>query len=172
MLPVVVGARISPVRGRRCSPTTRFSVPPCIPLQVLVERDRLPLERKPALLVKIAPDLTTQDKQDIASIICEVRRWGGEAGETLGWRASCLTLHSAGAGLPCSWQVTSPKGQADLQLSGCRRGGVLGSFESMGACVCHPDLGDSLGGEGQVLCPWARCWGTCGGGGPGLAAWG
>ncbi|XP_032925567.1 dihydroorotate dehydrogenase (quinone), mitochondrial isoform X4 [Catharus ustulatus] len=40
--------------------------------KVLVERDRLPCERKPAVLVKIAPDLTAQDKQDIASVVCEL----------------------------------------------------------------------------------------------------
>ncbi|XP_065497355.1 dihydroorotate dehydrogenase (quinone), mitochondrial [Caloenas nicobarica] len=40
--------------------------------KVLAERDALPCERKPAVLVKIAPDLTTQDKQDIASVICEL----------------------------------------------------------------------------------------------------
>lgn len=42
--------------------------------QVLVERDLLPCKQKPALLVKIAPDLTAQDKQDIASVVCEVRK--------------------------------------------------------------------------------------------------
>lgn len=36
----------------------------------------LPSERKPAVLVKIAPDLTEQDKQDIAGVVCEVRGWG------------------------------------------------------------------------------------------------
>ncbi|KAF1575882.1 Dihydroorotate dehydrogenase (quinone), mitochondrial, partial [Eudyptes moseleyi] len=40
--------------------------------KVLAERDLLPCERKPAVLVKIAPDLTMQDKQDIASVICEL----------------------------------------------------------------------------------------------------
>ncbi|XP_053843315.1 dihydroorotate dehydrogenase (quinone), mitochondrial isoform X2 [Vidua macroura] len=40
--------------------------------KVLVERDLLPCKRKPAVLVKIAPDLTAQDKQDIASIVCEL----------------------------------------------------------------------------------------------------
>uniref|UniRef100_A0A8C3JQK3 Dihydroorotate dehydrogenase (quinone), mitochondrial n=1 Tax=Calidris pygmaea TaxID=425635 RepID=A0A8C3JQK3_9CHAR len=40
--------------------------------KVLAERDALPFERKPAVLVKIAPDLTTQDKEDIASIVCEL----------------------------------------------------------------------------------------------------
>ncbi|XP_053934385.1 dihydroorotate dehydrogenase (quinone), mitochondrial isoform X1 [Cuculus canorus] len=40
--------------------------------KVLAERDALPCERKPAVLVKIAPDLTAQDKQDIASIICKL----------------------------------------------------------------------------------------------------
>ncbi|KAL8195160.1 UNVERIFIED_CONTAM: hypothetical protein K2H54_047341 [Gekko kuhli] len=40
--------------------------------QVLAERDALTCERKPAVLVKIAPDLTAQDKADIASVVCEV----------------------------------------------------------------------------------------------------
>ncbi|XP_075290217.1 dihydroorotate dehydrogenase (quinone), mitochondrial [Opisthocomus hoazin] len=40
--------------------------------KVLAARDVLPCERKPAVLVKIAPDLTAQDKQDIASVICEL----------------------------------------------------------------------------------------------------
>lgn len=40
--------------------------------KVLAERDMLPSERKPAVLVKIAPDLTEQDKQDIAGVVCEV----------------------------------------------------------------------------------------------------
>ncbi|XP_065601448.1 dihydroorotate dehydrogenase (quinone), mitochondrial [Cyrtonyx montezumae] len=40
--------------------------------KVLAERDMLPCERKPAVLVKIAPDLTEQDKQDIAGVVCEV----------------------------------------------------------------------------------------------------
>ncbi|XP_064375959.1 dihydroorotate dehydrogenase (quinone), mitochondrial isoform X2 [Dromaius novaehollandiae] len=40
--------------------------------KVLAERDALPCARKPAVLVKIAPDLTVQDKQDIASVVCEV----------------------------------------------------------------------------------------------------
>ncbi|XP_015283695.1 PREDICTED: dihydroorotate dehydrogenase (quinone), mitochondrial [Gekko japonicus] len=39
---------------------------------VLAERDALTCERKPAVLVKIAPDLTAQDKEDIASVVCEV----------------------------------------------------------------------------------------------------
>eukprot|EP00076_Gallus_gallus_P044432 XP_025009970.1 dihydroorotate dehydrogenase (quinone), mitochondrial isoform X1 [Gallus gallus] len=39
--------------------------------KVLAERDMLPSERKPAVLVKIAPDLTEQDKQDIAGVVCE-----------------------------------------------------------------------------------------------------
>ena len=36
-------------------------------VQVLKERDRLP--HCPPLLVKIAPDLTTQDKEDIAAVV-------------------------------------------------------------------------------------------------------
>ncbi|NXU57134.1 PYRD dehydrogenase, partial [Turnix velox] len=41
-------------------------------MKVLRERDALPCEHKPAVLVKIAPDLTMQDKQDIASVVCEL----------------------------------------------------------------------------------------------------
>ncbi|NXD73096.1 PYRD dehydrogenase, partial [Eolophus roseicapillus] len=40
--------------------------------KVLVARDALPCAHKPAVLVKIAPDLSTQDKQDIASVVCEL----------------------------------------------------------------------------------------------------
>ncbi|NXD14874.1 PYRD dehydrogenase, partial [Nothocercus nigrocapillus] len=40
--------------------------------KVLSERDALPCERKPAVLVKIAPDLSAQDKQDIAGVVCEL----------------------------------------------------------------------------------------------------
>lgn len=40
--------------------------------QVLKERDALQEERKPPVLVKIAPDLTAQDKQDIADVVTEV----------------------------------------------------------------------------------------------------
>lgn len=40
--------------------------------QVLQERDALKGVRKPAVLVKIAPDLTAQDKEDIASVAREV----------------------------------------------------------------------------------------------------
>lgn len=49
-------------------------------LQVLQERDALKGAHKPAVLVKIAPDLTAQDKEDIASVVREVRAgaraWG------------------------------------------------------------------------------------------------
>nr|XP_058899950.1 dihydroorotate dehydrogenase (quinone), mitochondrial isoform X2 [Kogia breviceps] len=37
--------------------------------KVLQERDALEVARKPAVLVKIAPDLTAQDKEDIASVL-------------------------------------------------------------------------------------------------------
>ncbi|KAM8985628.1 dihydroorotate dehydrogenase (quinone), mitochondrial isoform 1-T1 [Ara ararauna] len=40
--------------------------------KVLAARDALPCAHKPAVLVKISPDLTTQDKQDIASVVCEL----------------------------------------------------------------------------------------------------
>lgn len=39
--------------------------------QVLKERDALQ-GHKPPVLVKIAPDLTDQDKQDIADVVTEV----------------------------------------------------------------------------------------------------
>uniref|UniRef100_U6CXF3 Dihydroorotate dehydrogenase (quinone), mitochondrial n=1 Tax=Neovison vison TaxID=452646 RepID=U6CXF3_NEOVI len=40
--------------------------------KVLQERDALQGVRKPAVLVKIAPDLTAQDKEDIASVVREL----------------------------------------------------------------------------------------------------
>ncbi|KAJ7312210.1 hypothetical protein JRQ81_006594 [Phrynocephalus forsythii] len=40
--------------------------------KVLAERDALASEPKPAVLVKIAPDLTAQDKRDIASVVSEL----------------------------------------------------------------------------------------------------
>lgn len=46
---------------------------------MLQERDALKGAHKPAVLVKIAPDLTAQDKEDIASVVREVRvgpAWG------------------------------------------------------------------------------------------------
>lgn len=47
--------------------------PSCVqPAQVLKERDAMLGERKPPVLVKIAPDLTAQDKQDIADVVTEV----------------------------------------------------------------------------------------------------
>lgn len=39
---------------------------------MLQERDALQGARKPAVLVKIAPDLTAQDKEDIASVVGEL----------------------------------------------------------------------------------------------------
>jgi len=38
-------------------------------LQVSKQRDSLPSKRHPPLLVKIAPDLTDDDKQDIADVV-------------------------------------------------------------------------------------------------------
>uniref|UniRef100_A0A3P9AAZ2 Dihydroorotate dehydrogenase (quinone), mitochondrial n=1 Tax=Esox lucius TaxID=8010 RepID=A0A3P9AAZ2_ESOLU len=40
--------------------------------KVLRERDALPKGRRPPVLVKIAPDLTLQDKQDIADVVTEL----------------------------------------------------------------------------------------------------
>lgn len=90
-----------------------------------MERDLLPCERKPAVLVKIAPDLTAQDKQDIASVVCEVRRQEGEA--TRGRTVVVLASHPS-------------EGQVHLQLSCCYRDGVLGKSESVQAHVCHPGI--------------------------------
>lgn len=47
--------------------------PLCLwPVQVLQEREALKRAHKPAVLVKIAPDLTARDKEDIASVVREV----------------------------------------------------------------------------------------------------
>lgn len=40
--------------------------------QVLKERDALQEKHRPPVLVKIAPDLTDQDKRDIADVVTEV----------------------------------------------------------------------------------------------------
>lgn len=90
MPPVAVGAHL-PGPGGAVAPSMLL----CTPLQVLMERDALPCERKPAVLVKIAPDLSWQDKQDIAGVVCEVRRREGEASEELGWCAP-RSPHTAG----------------------------------------------------------------------------
>uniref|UniRef100_UPI00398E8666 dihydroorotate dehydrogenase (quinone), mitochondrial isoform X2 n=1 Tax=Pristiophorus japonicus TaxID=55135 RepID=UPI00398E8666 len=41
-------------------------------VKVMKERDALKVNRKPAVLVKIAPDLSAQDKKDIASVVTEL----------------------------------------------------------------------------------------------------
>lgn len=70
--------------------------------QVLAERDCLPGKHKPAVLVKIAPDLTSQEKRDIARIVSEVLSTRTRAGchslpELLTQTASALFyLHAAG----------------------------------------------------------------------------
>ncbi|XP_076449791.1 dihydroorotate dehydrogenase (quinone), mitochondrial-like isoform X2 [Babylonia areolata] len=46
--------------------------------QVVAERDKLHVEQKPPLLVKIAPDLTDKDKADIAAVV--MREKGGVDG--------------------------------------------------------------------------------------------
>ena len=38
-------------------------------LQVIAERDQLPEERRPLLLVKISPDLTSAEREDIAACV-------------------------------------------------------------------------------------------------------
>ena len=39
--------------------------------QVLKARDSLPGGNRPSVLLKIAPDLTEQDKADIAAVVCK-----------------------------------------------------------------------------------------------------
>uniref|UniRef100_A0A8C8EL90 Dihydroorotate dehydrogenase (quinone), mitochondrial n=1 Tax=Oncorhynchus tshawytscha TaxID=74940 RepID=A0A8C8EL90_ONCTS len=48
--------------------------------KVLKERDALQGGSRPPVLVKIAPDLTAQDKQDIADVVTEVSRRPGHTG--------------------------------------------------------------------------------------------
>lgn len=96
--------------------------------QVLVERDLLPCKHKPAVLVKIAPDLTAQDKQDIASIVCEVRRQVVLASH-LSERHVCL------------------------QFSGCCRDGVPGRSDSASPlCVTQAVRGSFVPGYASGLC--------------------
>ncbi|XP_069757369.1 dihydroorotate dehydrogenase (quinone), mitochondrial [Narcine bancroftii] len=40
--------------------------------KVMIERDNLKVKRKPAVLLKIAPDLTAEDKKDIACVVAEL----------------------------------------------------------------------------------------------------
>ncbi|KAH0619756.1 hypothetical protein JD844_000702 [Phrynosoma platyrhinos] len=80
------------VEGETWPPLDLWS--PCpFPLQVLAERDALAVESKPAVLVKIAPDLTAQEKQDIASVVCELGVDGLVVTNTTVSRPS--TLHGA-----------------------------------------------------------------------------
>lgn len=58
--------------------------------QVLQERDALKGTRKPAVLVKIAPDLTAQDKEDIASVAREVRVRVVQGGGGAAFAVHCL----------------------------------------------------------------------------------
>ncbi|XP_065272670.1 LOW QUALITY PROTEIN: dihydroorotate dehydrogenase (quinone), mitochondrial [Emys orbicularis] len=69
--------------------------------KVLEERDALRCERKPAVLVKIAPDLTAQDKQDIASVVTELGVDGLVVTNTTTSRPSSLrgTLRAEPGGL-------------------------------------------------------------------------
>ncbi|XP_037733980.1 dihydroorotate dehydrogenase (quinone), mitochondrial isoform X2 [Chelonia mydas] len=69
--------------------------------KVLEERDALRCERKPAVLVKIAPDLTAQDKQDIASTVTELGVDGLVVTNTTTSRPSSLrgTLRAEPGGL-------------------------------------------------------------------------
>lgn len=71
---------------------------------MLQERDALKGAHKPALLVKIAPDLTAQDKEDIAGVVREVRGLTlprrslcGFLCDTEGWFGICHDLiHKSG----------------------------------------------------------------------------
>lgn len=50
-------------------------------VQVLRERDTLPCERRPPVLLRIASDLPTQDKQDVADVIVEVCVFDRQSGD-------------------------------------------------------------------------------------------
>ncbi|KAM9122495.1 dihydroorotate dehydrogenase (quinone), mitochondrial isoform 2-T2 [Pangshura tecta] len=69
--------------------------------KVLEERNALRCECKPAVLVKIAPDLTAQDKQDIASVVTELGVDGLVVTNTTTSRPSSLrgTLRTEPGGL-------------------------------------------------------------------------
>ncbi|XP_066493433.1 dihydroorotate dehydrogenase (quinone), mitochondrial isoform X2 [Tiliqua scincoides] len=69
--------------------------------KVLAERDSLASEHKPAVLVKIAPDLTAQDKRDIASVVCELGVDGLVVTNTTVSRPNtlCGALRGEGGGL-------------------------------------------------------------------------
>lgn len=41
-------------------------------LQVAEEKKNIPLARKPPLLVKIAPDLTDEDKKDVVDVVLKI----------------------------------------------------------------------------------------------------
>ncbi|XP_039359928.1 dihydroorotate dehydrogenase (quinone), mitochondrial isoform X3 [Mauremys reevesii] len=70
--------------------------------KVLEERDALRCECKPAVLVKIAPDLTAQDKQDIANVVTEV--W-------MGWSSPTPPpAVPAACGAPCAWSLAASAG--------------------------------------------------------------
>ena len=38
--------------------------------QVIAERDSLPENHRPPLLVKLSPDLTPEDREDVAAVVC------------------------------------------------------------------------------------------------------
>ncbi|XP_004584054.2 dihydroorotate dehydrogenase (quinone), mitochondrial [Ochotona princeps] len=73
----------------------------CLLTKVLKERDALKGPHHPAVLVKIAPDLTAQDKEDIASVVREVGVDGLIITNTTVSRPVCLqgALSSEAGGL-------------------------------------------------------------------------
>ncbi|XP_067158378.1 dihydroorotate dehydrogenase (quinone), mitochondrial isoform X9 [Apteryx mantelli] len=91
--------------------------------KVLAERDVLPCERKPAVLVKIAPDLSAQDKQDIASVVCEVRPGGRAVAEGAG---------RAHLSPPSLAELSSASMAGPAEAASCA--GAVGSEERRGGC--------------------------------------
>ncbi|XP_021112406.1 dihydroorotate dehydrogenase (quinone), mitochondrial isoform X5 [Heterocephalus glaber] len=73
----------------------------CLLTKVLQERDALQRAQKPAVLVKIAPDLTAQDKEDIACVVRELGIDGLIVTNTTVSRPAGLrgVLHSEAGGL-------------------------------------------------------------------------
>ncbi|XP_067399498.1 dihydroorotate dehydrogenase (quinone), mitochondrial isoform X2 [Emydura macquarii macquarii] len=82
----------------------------CLLAKVLQERDALRCARKPAVLVKIAPDLTAQDKRDIASVVTEALpgAWGSWLQAVAGLNQARGSLHCHGRGPAGSVAGLSP----------------------------------------------------------------
>ncbi|KAG2470275.1 PYRD dehydrogenase, partial [Polypterus senegalus] len=84
--------------------------------KVLKERDNLKCERKPAILVKIAPDLTRQDKMDIADVLLETKNNGHHVTEVIPMLANKGKIPIIGVGGVSSGQDAFEKITAGASL--------------------------------------------------------